>query len=322
MVEGAVIRTLHRIPNFCRCANWCSTSAVVSTYQKYTERSSQTRIHRGEVELDLPSEVLPSKSFLSGLKYDYEKNKLAKLLSEMEVLYEMSDKLPMKLTEENWKFYFNLSNLLERERFLTNLYHNHQNQKKVLQQLKESAEEREKLISDQMVRYSKGEVVYSPLFNNLLSITGRHFRKLIDKMYGSRLYCQERLDERMPFFVIDCRFLHELTDNLQHILTKQVQSLYEKNWFSRVPFPIAVVNVLADDRLAQYIKKNWLFLTGPPCAQNDEEHDFSSVFSVLDGEEPSIGAFQPHPYSPSVSSRSILDQLHGLNKGNVAFIIP
>lgn len=97
------------------------------------------------VNLNLPVDVLPSRQFVASLKRNYERDKLARLLSEMEVLFEISAEVPRTLTDNDWQLYFNLQDVNERERFLARIYAEQLNAVRIAQQRAESAVIRQKV---------------------------------------------------------------------------------------------------------------------------------------------------------------------------------
>lgn len=89
--------------------------------------------------------MLPSRQFVASLKRNYERDKLARLLSEMEVLFEISAEVPRTLTDNDWQLYFNLQDVNERERFLARIYAEQLNAVRIAQQRAESAVIRQKV---------------------------------------------------------------------------------------------------------------------------------------------------------------------------------
>uniref|UniRef100_A0A915CFB8 SAM-dependent MTase TRM10-type domain-containing protein n=2 Tax=Parascaris univalens TaxID=6257 RepID=A0A915CFB8_PARUN len=278
--------------------------------------SSAPHASKENINLNLPVDVLPSREFVASLKRNYERDKLARLLSEMEVIFEISAEVPRTLSDNDWQLYFNLQDVSERERFLARLYAEQLNAIRIAQQRAESAVARQKILEEQQIRHDRGEMVYAPRFHTYFDIRGSFFRRLIDCMYGCRLLAAERCDELPPRLIIDCRFLHQFSDNYQSRFIRQIQKLHDANWFSRNPFHISVANLLADDQLAHYIKRYWLFLCGPTRLRTDEENDFTQIYEELDADlhdsSNSISSevgFTPHPFIPTISSRSIRDNL-------------
>lgn len=45
-----------------------------------------------------------------------------------------------------------------------------------------------------------------------IEIINKRVLEWVDRMYGSRLLIQERLDEKMPQLLFDCRFLQKNSD--------------------------------------------------------------------------------------------------------------
>ncbi|KHN85825.1 Uncharacterized protein C56G2.3 [Toxocara canis] len=326
---------------------------------RWQQRSSSApHASKVNVNLNLPADVLPSREFVVALKRNYERDKLARLLSEMEVLYEISTEVPRALSDDDWHFYLNLQDVNERERFLSRTYFEQLNAARIAQQQAECDVMRRKIREEQQIRHNRGEMVYAPGFHTYFDIRGQYFRKaereqqgcnpasqlsdhkrnfilrillrqpivseLVDCMYGSYLLAAQRCDEMPPQLIVDCRFLHQLSDRYQSRFLSQIQRLHDANWFSRCPFPVSIVNLLADDRLARYIKRYWLFLCGPKRVHGGEdEDDFSQLYNELDaysdsGSERSNSdsstseeeGFTPHPFIPTISSRSIRDNLN------------
>ncbi|VDM41088.1 unnamed protein product [Toxocara canis] len=234
----------------------------------------------------------------------------------MEVLYEISTEVPRALSDDDWHFYLNLQDIRE----------------------------------EQQIRHNRGEMVYAPGFHTYFDIRGQYFRRtkqsvaIIDSCAKSFMSSHDiafmsgeedcghdiyKHFHSMLGFVkgnenpsIDGYLL--LPDIATLNIWSQIQRLHDANWFSRCPFPVSIVNLLADDRLARYIKRYWLFLCGPKRVHGGEdEDDFSQLYNELDaysdsGSERSNSdsstseeeGFTPHPFIPTISSRSIRDNLN------------
>ncbi|VDK43498.1 unnamed protein product [Anisakis simplex] len=283
------------------------------------------------MNLNLPADVLPSREFVMRYKRNYERDKLARLLSEMEIIYELFSEVPRYLNDDEWTIYFNLRDIYERERFLSRLYLQHSNASKIQKQQSERDLIIKKISEECKVRFERGEMVYAPGYHTYFDIRGQYFRRLVDSMYGCRVLAAMQCGEMPPQLIIDCRFLDQFSDNYQIKFLRQIQKLHDANWFHRCPFPVSIVNLLADDHLARYIKKYWLFLYGPErihqnaneyvndnekCHEEDGD-DFTELYQELDSECSTLDGskkfskcdFSPHPFIPTISSRSIRDNL-------------
>ncbi|CAJ0603839.1 unnamed protein product [Cylicocyclus nassatus] len=129
-------------------------------------------------------------------------------------------------------------------------------------------------------------MVDAPDFVSLLELRGQDFPRTIDRMYGSRLLTMKRNDENLPKLVVDCRFLAKFSVVIQSSFAKQIQTLHDSNWTSRLPFDITLANFRLDSRLAEIVKRHWFFHYGPPSAKAE---------------------FSPHIFAPSLTTKSVAD---------------
>ncbi|KHJ75113.1 hypothetical protein OESDEN_25271 [Oesophagostomum dentatum] len=91
------------------------------------------------------------------------------------------------------------------------------------------------------------------------------FLGIIDRVYGSRLLSMKRCGENLPKLVVDCRFLTEFSVAVQSSFARQVQTLHDSNWTSRVPFEIAVANFRPDNQVAEIVKRYIIFGPRQKC---------------------------------------------------------
>ena len=98
------------------------------------------------MDVNLSSKLLPSPNFVSELKTNYELDKLARLITELEVLAVISNKIPAKMTDDDWSFYYDLKDTTERESFLRKKYYVEKNEEKLAEIVADAAPDRKLVI--------------------------------------------------------------------------------------------------------------------------------------------------------------------------------
>uniref|UniRef100_A0A1I7YSS0 SAM-dependent MTase TRM10-type domain-containing protein n=1 Tax=Steinernema glaseri TaxID=37863 RepID=A0A1I7YSS0_9BILA len=303
-------------------------------------KTSKFDVFGDKLNIEVPAGVLPPKEFVDKLRHPVQQDKLAKLISELTVsiqdklakliseltlIYKLSPTVPTKMSISQWQRYFGLKDVREREDFLYTLHFEELNEKKRLQEMQESAEQKKKISEQQQVLHERGEMVYARRFHQLLDIRGPEFRKQIDAVYGSRLLQQEAMGEKMPQLIVDCQFFPNLSDKHLASYIRQIQSLHDRNWFHRRPFRITVANLIADPAAVRLMKRYWTFLYGPRArddlsmAEMQDMNLLDNVEESSDDEEAAL--FKPHPMIPRISTRGVRDVLEsGVKPEEVAYI--
>ncbi|WKX88907.1 hypothetical protein Q1695_008500 [Nippostrongylus brasiliensis] len=208
---------------------------------------------------------LPSEDFLKQyVRRPSHRDKLTTLLSEVQTFLEMfgKDSLP-EFDDSLWKTYFGTWSADDRCQLLNELRLERKNDERMADK-----PEKVQISVINQEREHNGEMVYAPGFHTLLELRGQEFRGDIDNIYGSRLLSLQRCDEELPKLLVDCRFMSEYSSAVQSKFAKQIQSLHDSNWTSRLPFNISIVNFRPDNHLAEIAKRQFLFHYGPPSSVN------------------------------------------------------
>ncbi|KAI6219649.1 SAM-dependent MTase TRM10-type domain-containing protein [Aphelenchoides besseyi] len=240
-------------------------------------------------QFKLPQTVLPSQEFLEQLN-DKQRDKLAKIVVEMEAIYAFNPELPQQLNSKQWDVLLKKTIRIEdREEYLRQIH----SQQKHSQQIQIENERRQEMIADQKRRIKDGEMIYGRGFMEPMAIRGPDFRRLIDCYYGYKLLSRKRLEGGVPEFRVDCQNLRLLSTVWIQKALRDLQQLYNDNWTSREPLPIRFHSYFPDNEVAEIAKRSLTFLHGP---RKREEEDDDSTFT-------------PHPFSPIVTRKDILDDL-------------
>ncbi|KAI6172515.1 putative ATP-dependent RNA helicase kurz [Aphelenchoides besseyi] len=266
-------------------AEWLSNGLM----QRLIRRARQFVRSVSSTQFKLPQTVLPSDEFLGQLN-DKQRDKLAKILVEMEAIYAFNPELPQQLNSKQWDVLLKKTIRIEdREEYLRQIH----SQQKHVQQIQVENERRQKLIADQKRRIQRGEMIYGRGFIEPMAIRGADFRRLIDAYYGHKLLSRKRLEGGVPEFRVDCQNLRLLSTVWIQKALNDLQELYTDNWTSREPLPIRFHSYFPDNEIAEIAKRSLTFLHGP---RRGEEQENDSTFT-------------PHPFSPTVTRKDILDDL-------------
>lgn len=254
---------------------WFSHCRVVAS-----EQSSQC-VPSSSADARNLERFLPSQIFVKQhIKRPSHREKLASLLSEINIFLEMfGNKSLPEFSDGLWATYFSMWSPGDRCAFLNDLRLERKRSATI-----GTAVEKHQISVINQKREDNGEIVYAPGFNSLIELRGQTFRRMIDKVYGSRLLSSQRSEEDLPKLVVDCRFLSEYSAAVQSSFARQIQALHDNNWVSRQPFSISLANFRPDNQLAEIVKRHFLFHYGPPSS-------------------PSL--FSRHPFAPVLTSKSV-----------------
>jgi len=272
--------------------------------------------------------LVPSKEFLQSCARKGLNDKLSRLIAEIEVMQELSHEVPISMTDSQWLFLLNIRDIVEKEAFIRSIYYQELNQNKMGQCNESMNYEKGKFFEEKQRRFDAGEIVYGRGFYEYIDIRGKDFRNLVDKVHGSRLIAQERVDEKMPQLIFDCRFLTKNSERSICAFIKQVKTVYDYNWFNPNPFRISIANLFMDDFVANLVKKNWYFAVGPPSTSLSMIEEPFSYFDLADFEDleeiipyNSEDKAGRHIFAPRITSRGIRSVLDsGVKNDEVAFI--
>ncbi|CAB3408745.1 unnamed protein product [Caenorhabditis bovis] len=190
----------------------------------------------------------------------------------MKIYAEIYGETP-NLTDQTWKILIDMINWEDRYQYLLEL-----RKAAAAEDLTPELEEPISKINQR--RFDNGEMVYARHFHTPLDIYGSDFRNKIDAQYGANLLKQDKV----PKFIVDCRFLREYSVITQARFVKQMQSLHDENWISNLPMEIHFANYRPDSQLSTIAQKNLLFCFGPPSLK---------------------GKFKPHPFAPNLTSKRV-----------------
>ncbi|GMT10752.1 hypothetical protein PFISCL1PPCAC_2049, partial [Pristionchus fissidentatus] len=234
---------------------------------------------------DSPPPLLPSRDFLkNNVRTAPEKERLTSAISEIEMYKEFhgSDSIP-SLSDKQWESLLTIKYPDERCNFLAALHFDSENGS-----------------NEGGMRSME---VREPSDSQMFDIRGQDLRKLMDSVYGSRLWSRERCgSEDLPRLVVDARFLAEFSTKTQPVYTRSVQDLNDSNWSSPHPFHISIANFRPDAQLSELTKRHWHFLYGPPS---------DSI---------NAPSFRIHPFAPTVSPRPVRSLLNGIDKNDIIYV--
>uniref|UniRef100_A0AC34F0X2 SAM-dependent MTase TRM10-type domain-containing protein n=1 Tax=Panagrolaimus sp. ES5 TaxID=591445 RepID=A0AC34F0X2_9BILA len=281
-------------PNLSRC---CSTEA--------TESSNSPQL-------------MPSLEFLKEAQRRGISERLSRIIAEIEVIKEFSHELPLYLNDSQWDFLLHVRDFGEREEFLRNIYFSEISKDRREQQNESEKFQNSKILAEKEKKFAAGEMVYGRGFYDYLDLRGTDFRRQINTLHGSRLIAQERIDEKMPQLIVDCRYLQRNSEKNIAKYVSQVKPLYDQNWFYPHPFRISICNLLMDDFVARLVRSKWAFALGAspkiaatmdtnfPSFGLTEFEDLEEIMPMEDSEE-----VVKHEFVPKITSKglkSVLDQ--------------
>ncbi|GMR59129.1 hypothetical protein PMAYCL1PPCAC_29324, partial [Pristionchus mayeri] len=227
---------------------------------------------------------LPSRHFLKyNVRTTGQKERLTSVISEIEIYKEFHgpNSIP-ELTDQQWGSLLSMLIPDERCNFLAAVHYDNNNGGKLTKGMESLKPE--------------------PCEFQLLHLGDQELRRQMDVMYGSRLWSYQRCENNeMPRLILDARNLTTSNARLQPIYTRAVQELHDLNWSSPNPFPISIANFRPDAKLSELIKRHWRFIHGPPPESDDS-------------------SFRVHPFSPTLSPRSIGSILKGVDKDEIIYI--
>lgn len=246
--------------------------------------------------LKLPIEVLPSKEFLKEVKGKNQLDHLTCILGELMFLYEISTEVPTKLSSEQWNILIQATTVVEREWFLRSIYFSEIGTEKMLKNNSATKEFQLRAYQSKTKQFEEGSMVYGKSFYSLFGegFEQQEMRKKIDNFYGNRHLQGLILDEPLPKFVVDCRYLSKTGARIIFAATSQIQQVEAANWSNKLPFEMIIANFFANDTISRAIKRHWFFLFGPNFEEATNEELFEAMeFLVDEDEEPcSIGKFE------------------------------
>lgn len=146
----------------------------------------------------------------------------------VQAIYNVTNEVPKQLTEQNWEFMISHTfQIYDRQDYLRRVY-----QHEVVESINREENELRQRVScldftsinyycfqvlqAETERFERGELVYGRGFYEWCLVVGKDFRRLLNAYYGNQLRLHQQLDDDLPQFFVDCRFLHKLSQNCVH----------------------------------------------------------------------------------------------------------
>uniref|UniRef100_A0A7E4VUY1 SAM-dependent MTase TRM10-type domain-containing protein n=1 Tax=Panagrellus redivivus TaxID=6233 RepID=A0A7E4VUY1_PANRE len=272
------------------------------------------------------TKLLPSAAFLKEVQKRHLSDKLGRLIAEIEIIRDISHEVPLTLSDSQWDLLLHMRSFDDRHEYIRSAFFKEVSKDRNNQENSKQAFEQSAFLAEKQRRYENGEIVYGRGFYDYLDLRGRDFRAQADALYGARLLAQERVDEKMPQIIVDCRYLGRCSERWTSSFVGQVKTLYDQNWFSPKPFTLSIANLLMDDYVARLVRKSWYFALGvPSCQTAILDSEFPEIglaeFEDLDDLLPGNSGDLKHPLAPRITSRGVSNVLDpSIEPSEVAFI--